>query len=104
MDNTILLSSALISSNKKFKKLNSVDSNKYYRNTWNSVFFKLDNQVFSQSLLEFYFNKFWKIVSPKILDGCHIFILLKFQFSDNNFHNIGKLIRLDHNNYKTFIK
>ena len=81
----------------------SYESKKYYRNTWNSIFFKLDNQIFSIKLLEFYFENFWKIVSPKILEGCHIFILLKFQFAENNFHNIGKLIRLDHNNYKSFI-
>lgn len=78
---------------------------KYYKNTLNSIFFNLNNQIFSIHLLEAYFNKFWKIVSPKIEDGCHIFVLLKFQFEDGNFHNIGKLIKLDKNknNYKTFI-
>jgi energy-coupling factor transporter transmembrane protein EcfT len=76
---------------------------KHYRNTWNSIYFNLDNQIFSIKLLEFFFENFWKIVSPKIFEDCHIFILLKFQFADNNFHNIGRLIRLDHNNYKSFI-
>ena len=78
-------------------------SKTYYSNTWKSIYFSIDNQIFSTELLEGYFNKFWKIVSPKIEDGCHIFILLKFQFEDNNFHTIGKIIRINHNNYKSFI-
>jgi hypothetical protein len=77
-------------------------SKNYYRNSWNSIYFTIDNQIFSTELLEGYYNKFWKIVSPKIEDGCHIFILLKFQFEDNNVHTIGKLIKIDHNNYKSF--
>jgi hypothetical protein len=78
-------------------------ANKNYRNIWKSIYFNINNQIFSIELLEGYFNKFWKIVSPKIEDGCHIYILLKFQFEDGNIHTIGKLIRIDHDNFKNFI-
>jgi len=76
---------------------------KFYKKTFNSIYFNIKKQIFSQELLEAYFNKFWKIVSPKLLEDSHIYILLKFQFEDGNIHTIGKLIRIDNNNYKTFI-
>lgn len=79
------------------------ENKKYYKSNWNSIFFKIDEQIFSIELLEYYFNKFWKIVSPQIEEGCHIFILMKFQFEDGYYHNIGKLIKIDDKNKKSFI-
>jgi hypothetical protein len=85
------------------KRYFSGESKKYFKQNWNSIYFNINNQIFSIELLEGYFNNFWKIVSPKLFEDSHIYILLKFQFEDVNFHTIGKLIRIDHDNFKTFI-
>lgn len=78
-------------------------SKKYFKSNWNSVYFDIQNQILTNNLIEAYFNKFWIIVSPKIEEDAHIYFLLKVQFEDNNIHTIGKLFRIDKNNYKSFI-
>lgn len=67
------------------------------------MFFKVDHVIYNEELLKFYFNKFWKIVSPKINEGCHNFVLLKFRFKDGHTHSIFKLFRLNENNHQTYI-
>lgn len=69
----------------------------------NSVYFDIQEKIFSLELINKFFENFWSIASEKLLEDAHIYVLLKVQYEDNNVYTIGRLIRIDRDNYKTFM-
>ena len=72
-------------------KLRKVKSNY----NWNTLTFDINNKIFSKTLFESIFNKFWKTIETKFTNNNHMFILFKVKYINNEFASIGKIQRLN---------
>ena len=80
-------------------KLRKVSSN----NNWQSLTFNINNKIFTKSLFENIFNKFWKAIEFEFTENNHMFILFKIKYINNEFSTIGKIQRINKNNKEWYI-
>lgn len=64
------------------------------RNIWETSIININSKVFSKTLFENTFNKFWNQISPKFKENNYMFILFKVKYINNEFATIGKLQKL----------
>jgi len=74
------------------------------RNIWKELTLNFGKKVYSRSLFENKFNKFWKnIQSGFNKNNNHLFILFKIKYVNGDFVTIGKLQRLNLNDKDWYI-
>ena len=84
---------------KNIIKLRNVSS-KYI---WKETIFDINNKVFTKSLFEKYFNKFWSSIEDQFTDTNHMFILLIIKYNNNDFSSIGKVQRINKSDLNWYI-
>lgn len=65
---------------------------------WNNYELPIKNKIFTIQLLSYYLSKFWKDIMEKI-DNKYIILLLRVQYLDNTIATLGKLQKINVNNY-----
>jgi hypothetical protein len=81
----------VVLSNKNIIKLRKVKS----KNVWDTLVIDINNKIFSRTLFERIFNKFWKTIESNFTNNNHMFILFKVKYINNEFASIGKIQRLN---------
>lgn len=80
-------------------KLRKVQS----KHNWKTLIFNVDNKIFSKSLFERIFSKFWKEIENKFTENNHIFILFKIKYNNGEFVSISKVQYLTINDKDWYI-
>ena len=78
-------------SSKNIIKLRKVNS----KNSWKELTFNINSKIFTKTLFENKFNKFWSQIETKFTEHNHMFILLKIKYVNGEFATIGKLQRIN---------
>ena len=78
-------------SSKNIIKLRKVNP----KNIWNVFELKFGNKIFTGSLFQSKFNKFWKNIQSGFNKNNHLFILFKIKYNNGEFVTIGNLQRLN---------
>ena len=73
------------------------------KNVWNISTFNINNRIFTKTLFESIFNKYWKGIENKFTDHNHMFILFKIKYVNGEFATIGSLQRLSQNDKDWYI-
>jgi len=73
------------------------------KNVWNTLNFNINNRIFTKTLFENMFSKFWKGIENKFTDHNHMFILFKIKYVNGEFATIGSLQRLSQNDKDWYI-
>jgi len=81
----------VVLSNKNIIKLRKVRS----KNVWDTLVIDINNKIFSRTLFERIFNKFWKTIENNFSSNNHMFILFKVKYVNNEISTIGKIQRLN---------
>nr|AWX52937.1 hypothetical protein [Lactarius sp. (in: basidiomycete fungi)] len=84
---------------KNIIKLRKVTS----KNIWKTLTFNINNKIFSRTLLENIFNKFWNQIIHEFTENNHMFILFKIKYVNNEISTIGSLQKLSLNDKDWYI-
>ena len=98
LDTATILNSGLINSTNIIKLRKTAS-----KNIWKTLIYSINHKVFSKSLFENKFNKFWGNVFQEFTENNHMFILFKIKYVNNEFTTIGKLQRLSINDKDWYI-
>jgi DNA polymerase type B, organellar and viral len=73
------------------------------KNVWNISTFNINNRIFTKTLFENMFSKFWKGIENKFTDHNHMFILFKIKYVNGEFATIGTLQRINNSDKDWYI-
>jgi hypothetical protein len=73
------------------------------KNVWNSFTIYINSKIFTKTLFENKFNKFWSQIENKFTEHNHMFILFKIKYVNGEIATIGNLQRINNSDKDWYI-